>query len=318
MDWFSSNDVLGLISSFVEHNIEPSSFAQLVESLGLGDVVAEPIERTASSYSTICCETDYNFSSEDYSWLEMVPQICEVPIESGRYVIAVELDQDQENYYLSCAALVKIMNHVRAGDALFIFRLNHGIAFGCNRSFGDSIPSDFCVSQFIPVNAYDLWEENIQEFVSSLGIVKWDEIPQLIIDFSPQEKRKQDSKYDRVRFNPEYILFLKEFSSVYDVDTTRQADEYIRSFEDNSGTIEITYQEAAQLLVRVGAEVGSSYDTLNAADEAELLSRHIPFSEDDEISSALPTAADRIIQQYSEEAFADAELLLKEIMKRNN
>lgn len=318
MDYLSDDEIFELLNSFSEHNMDLTSFVQLVEALGWGDFVAEPIMRTASSYATICCETDYSFSSEDYSWLEIATQICEVHIDYERYIVAVDLDCNFDNYYLPCAALVKILSCVREGECLFVFKLNNGIAFGSRRSFGSSKTSDFCISRFIPVALEDHEiDETLEEFISSLEDAEWDEIPQLIIDSSPQEKVQKSANYDRERFDPEYISFLQNFSLMYGVDTSRQADEYTQSFVACHEAIDITYGDASIMLERIGIDRGSSYDILNDADEAETLSNQLKLGEEAKDRAILPDTAERIIGQYSKEAFDNAELLLKEIMKQD-
>jgi hypothetical protein len=318
MDWLSSNDIFDLLDSFSEHNMEPASFVRFVEAFGWGNVVAEPIMRTASSYATICCETDYSFSSEDFSWLETIIDVCEAYIDQNRYIVGVELENDCTNYYLACAAIVKILGHVRHGNCLFVFRLTGGIAFGSRRNFSSIETNDFCVSRFIPTprDGHDN-DEEFEEFISELDDIEWDELPQLIIESSPHEKAEKPSNFDRERYDPEYIVFLQEFASMYGVDTSRQADEYTRSFEENGEPIDITYRDAAFILERIGVDTGSSYDILDAANEAEQLSKRLQLTEGTETEGSLSEAADTIIRQYSEEAFEDAELLLKEIMKQS-
>lgn len=318
MDRLCDNDLFEILNSFSQHNMEPTSLVQLIESIGWGDVVTKPIVRTATSYATICCETGYEFSSEDYSWLESAIGICEVQVDRQRHVVAVDLDCDSDNFYLICAALVKVLNHVKAGDCLFLFKLVDGIAFGSKRSFGNLSTSDFCISCFIP-NDLDYYkiDESIEEFLLSLKVAEWDEIPMLIMESSPQENSERLILYDHARFDLEYISSLQEISAIYGIDTSHQVNEYYNSFDENHAHIDITYKDAVLLLKQIGIERSSSYDILNAANEAEAMSNQFHLNDDDEAETQLSNAVDRIVQQYSEEAFENAELLLKEMLKRD-
>lgn len=318
MDWLCNNDIFEILNSFSERNLEPASLVQLIESMGWGDVVTKPIVRTATSYATICCETDYEFSSEDYSWLENAIWICEVQIDSQRHVVEVDLDYDSDNFYLMCAALVKILNHVKVGNCLFLFKLVDGMVFGSRRSFDNLNTSDFCISCFIPNDLdYCKVDESVEKFLLSLEVAEWDEIPLLIIESSPQEKSEKSNPYDYVKFDSEYVTFLREISTIYSIDTSRQVDEYNNSFKENYAPIDITYKDAVILLAQIGIERNSSYDILNAANKAEEVSSQLLLKDDIKAETPLPNTAEEIIQQYSEEAFENVELLLTEMLKRD-
>lgn len=316
MNWFCDNSILDMLNTLSEHNMESTALVQFIKALDWGNVVAKPITRTASSYATICCETDYDLSSEDYTCLEYATSVCEVQIDRQRYIVAINLDCTADNYYVPCAALVKILNHVRQGNCLFIFHLSYGIVFGSTRSWQRLNANDFCISCFIPdeLKCYEI-EPSLEAFLASLELADWNDIPQLIIESSPQEKIVPMADYDRERFNPEYIACLSEFSSIYGVDTHRQIDKYIHSFEEHPEATDITYKDATMLLARIGTDRSFSYDILAAADEASSSNPQLSLIESIETGAELSDAADRIIHQYSDEAFDNAELLLKEMMK---
>ena len=80
---------------------------------------------------------------------------------TNRYVF--EMDCDEEDYYICCAAIIKIYNVVFREQSVFVFKLKDAFAVGSLRSYENNTNNNFCVSALIHAidvsdNAYFLDE----------------------------------------------------------------------------------------------------------------------------------------------------------------
>jgi len=314
---YSLVDFVDNIRSLCGLRIDINAVVEFSNLLNIGKPMGVPIRRTTISYATVCCETDYIFSSTELDWIAYAPEICEISLDNHHLLVFVHVDCDIDDYYLYCAALVKLLSHVKKEDSLFIFQFNTGIAFGCKRAQRTVKDGNFCVSSRISIDEKtQVLRPGDEELLCNIMLSDWDDYPEIIMDNVLHIEQIQEiPKYDRLRYDYDHIEFLLKISDIYGVNTNRQIEEYRSAYEDKPKTF-LSYQEVVKLLSNIGEDPQSSYEVLDAAEAAEVLALNMPINNEHVENENSNTAEDTILRQFSEEALKNAELLLKEMMQK--
>lgn len=171
-------EIKELIRDFTENALSGESTAALLEGLGLGEIHITSSPMSAEKMLMVYSSTDYAFTSDDLTWISAAGNVISGLVDSELRIYAVELNCDEEEYYISCAAIVKLFNVVYPGNNLFIFKLENAIALGSARSFGSFPNNSFCVSGLI--TAYNT--QLFADFLDELSYAGPSELPDVIVD----------------------------------------------------------------------------------------------------------------------------------------
>ena len=295
---------------FVQQNMTLETVKDFLQILYMDTSINVSAPRSAANLLLVHGDSEYAFSSDDLSWLDLFGDAYICTTDFGYDVFCVEANCLLGDYYTACAALIKLFSKAFSQRILFLFHFDSAIAFGCKRDYYGQAPGNFCVTQ-----RFDIACENVaQDFLSELSMADTDDLPWLIIRYSPQESSELFSKHDKFKLNVDYLRFLNEFSAMYGVDTTSEYERYIHEFEEPllKG---VAYQEAKEALAGIAdEEVISSYETLDQASEAE--ERYRLIQEKLANTSSTNPQIDDDINEFSKEAFLKADIMLDEMLNR--
>lgn len=315
-----SMDVRESIIDFVQSEFSSLTAERAAKEIGyqIHNQLYAPVN--AARLILVYSQSDYTFTSSDLLWLNDVEMVLSYKISDNESLFFIDMSCGEQDYYISCAAIVKIFNIAFSTRNVFVFRICDSIALGMARDLLNKIDNNFVITGLVNSCNYSEYVG----FFEELSCCSLQELPMIIRDYSPAE-RLPDLCYDKYNIDPEYITFLDEFQSFYGVDTTTEKRRYYYSFIDNdenyeendtSQYVRISYQEACSALrfVANDNENRSSYDELTTAQQAEEKSRKISSYPD---YSSEPIGYYEIEKKYSKEAFKNAEQLLKEILGKN-
>ena len=197
------------------------------------------------------------------------------------------------------------MNTAFDSKNVFIFKTNDGLAIGSARSFQVN-NNDFVVSGLISSENI----ENYEGLMEGLYGCDLDELPDLLSEYSPQEKA-DDYYREKTSMDSDYLSFLGEFQSLYGVDMSHEILRFYSPQEDIRHII--TYQMACYELRNVVQNGNiSSYEALDLAEEAEKKAQSIQISEPE-----ITESSEEEKQMFSDEAFKDAEKMLREMLEKS-
>lgn len=308
MDGYSLRefDLIESIADFTERPFSADSALGLMDSLGLGEVfiVSGPV--SIDKLLFVYAHSDYAFTTDDLSWIAIAGDVVTANNENGIKLYSIELKCDEEEYYLCCAAIIKLFNIVLPNKNLYIFKVGSSFAIGSPRSFSGMHSNSFCVSGLI--NTKNYLEQ--QEFLSELQFVDPHEVPEIIIRYSPQEAYVEPIKIKGIReIDPDYLQFLDEVKSFYGEDTESERQRYLSSREEHITDIG-NYRDACKLLANTAeADNSSSYDELEKAETAERRASSLKLKE---YSRSVEPNHDSLFDP----SVPDADEVLKEILEK--
>lgn len=302
----NSEDILQTIA---DADLSHEQIRLLAYLLALGEYSPEFAPMTAERMLFIHSNIDYNFTAKELNWLTCTSEMLKGQTEAGINIFAFEMSCSPDDYYIPSAALIKIFNVAFPGNNLFVFKVGPKISIGCKRTFLSEPPNNFCISALLGKDTLDFMDALIDELSYATTITDY---PPVLLAFSPQESTFQ-TPLDQSRFNPDYLLFLDEIQSMYQVDTSSEKERYITSFSDEK-TTSISYRAACNILfdVGVGEEI-SSLDILNAAMVAEerAISQRIATVTSDDLNPGDPLSV------FSEAAYQNAAVMLTEMLEQS-
>jgi len=293
---------------FLQQNMTSETVQEFLRVLYMDTNIQVSSPRSATNLLLVHGDSEYAFSSDDLSWLSLFGDIYTCTTDFGYDVFCVETSCLQRDYYTPCAALIKLFSKAFSQRIVYLFRFESAVAFGCKREYYSQIPGNFCITQ-----QFNTEHESIaQDFLDELSVVETDDLPWLIIRYSPQEDSKQYGKHDKPRLNVDYLQFLNEFSGIYGVDTARERERYIHELEEQPAGA-AAYQEAKEVLTGIADEdIVSSYETLDQAAEAE--ERYLSMQEKFANSNVDDFQEDVETKEFSKEAFLKADVMLDEML----
>lgn len=299
-------DLKESIIDFAERPFSADSALGLMNSLGFGEasIVSGPV--SIEKLLFVYAHSDYAFTADDLSWIAIAGDVITANNENGLKVYSIELKCDEEDYYLCCAAIIKLFNVVLPDKNIYIFKVGSSFAIGSPRSFGEMHSNSFCVSGII--NAENYLEQ--QEFLCELQLSDLLEVPEIVIRYSPQEAYVEPIKIKGIReIDPDYLQFLDEVKSFYGENTESERQRYL-SFHEDQITDMGNYRDACKLLANTAeADDSSSYDEL---EKAEIAAK--------KVSSEKRWEQVQLFDQDHEPLFdpsvPDADEVLKEILEK--
>lgn len=212
---------------------------------------------------------------KDINWLRPVENAIILNLSDDTTVVAMEINCDKEDYPLFAAAYVRLFELANFSSAIFILKVDDSISFACKKQRINKKNIDFAITKLFD-------NDNSSEIV------------ELINELSTSEH----SDYEDVLAYYGRPLFVKN------VDTD---DEELMNL---TNIISFTDEDIVELLGSLGEKSDkSSYELLISAEED--FEKAQKFMQDDASSELLE---DGLLSNISEEAFGDAELLLKELM----
>lgn len=301
-------DIRELIRDFTEEDLSAASVEAFWKGMGLGEVNVSSGPMSAEKMLMVYSNSDYSFTSDDINWLSTASKVISCENENGLQLYFIEMLCDEEDYYIPCAAQIKLFNVVFPGKNIFIFKLNTGIAFGSARDLEGSFENNFCVSALISVVNSPQYSALIDE----LQFADVNDIPAVIIHYSPQEETNVPTSYDDVKrvIDPDYLCFLDEVEAFFGESAENEREHYL-SGNDSVQRIAESYRDACKQLSRTAKrDDHTSYDELEKAEEAEEKAARYVFT----VDSGQLTEEDRGL---SDEAYLDAEVMLKELLNHD-
>lgn len=288
-DW--EYDIKEFLTSFLESDFSQMSIEGFMKKFELTHYEIKGEIKSAKRALLVDGDPDYTISSTDLSWISDRTDALITSTEN-RNLFFVDLDSTRDTYYLNSAAFIKIFNKAFPKNNCYIIKTCEGIAVGSMRRFDAVIENNFCVTQLFA----DASLGTAVEFLDELTFDEYDGILATIIDYSPQE-----------RF--EYIK-PRAITDEFD----EYSDQIQMEFQDEP-VIYTTYTEVCRILKNVANQGdASSFEVLEKALEVEekVLSASLSPSDGDGDTSL--SFEDEF--EYSEEAFKNAELMLKEMLTK--
>lgn len=302
-------DALEVLQDFSRESLSIRSIQMFLEHFELNMYTPPESLRTALNLALVYGNHDYAFTSDDLMWLNYVDTVALCHGDSHHLFFA-EMNVDIDDYYVVCSAFIKLMNVVFPSNNQYVFKISNALAFGCKRHPAATADDNFCVTQLFAadglINGVYFLEEALC-FEESL-------LPDVVMQYSPQEKTHMYDEPTLKEVSTDYIRILREMNSIYGVDTTQEHSRYIESFAQKKAC-HTTYKEVCTILQFVGCISSiTSYDILDDAmlqEQQKMRSEMTQANSNSESNNALDT-----LQQYSDEALLDAEVLLHEMLKK--
>ena len=296
-------DMRELIRDFSEQTLSAESAVEFLEGLGLGRIVMQSSPMSAEKLLMVYSHTDYAFTTDDLGWLSAAPVIISGSCENGLQVYAVELLCDKDDYYISCAAIIKLVNTIIPGANFFLFKVDDSFALGTARSLENTDDNSFCVTGLINRNNV----VDFIEFFDELTYCSPNEIPWAIMRYSPQEDSALIRDYDQRRTqNPDYLTFLDEVESFYGESAESERKRFFSELEAPEAVPESYKDTSKQLAMVARKDNATSYDVLERAEEAERKAVHLSLD---------PTGANKAdLNELDGYDYPDADKLLEEVL----
>ena len=276
----------------MESAFEDDISADFFKCFSINDYELVVEKKSAHSVLLVYGNENYSISSTELSWIS---EKTEVSLYKNGYknLFFVNLPCERDTYYLDSSALIKIFNHAFEGNNCYIFRTLSGVAVGSMRDFYDCDNADnnFCVTKLFN-------ESNIEEaleFCYEFLISDYDSLPMMIINYSPQESFYSYAESKRL--------------SQYDAYKSQDVEDD----EETEPLIYVTHREAYNILKNVGSsEDTTSFDVLEEAIISEQNAKNILPKTEHTTEQAVDSEP-----EYSAEAYANAEVLLKEMLNNS-
>lgn len=284
-------DTIDFLRCFIESELDFSSIKEFLKRFELEHYELSIDVKEAKRILLVYGNSEYTFSSTDLSWISDRTKALVCNFEN-RNLIFVDLDSSRDTYYVSSAAFIKVFNKAFPNNNCYVFKTCGGLAVGSMRCFSMEVASNFCVTRLFQESTLNI----AAEFFDEILFDKYEEVPSIIINYSPQER------YEYVRRN--------SASSEWD----QWLDQLTYDYPEEP-IIYATYKETCGILQHVVSEDGvSSFDVLEAAMVSEQKAMDVPTSSDEDNQTSTSFEEET---EFSAEAYADAEQMLKEMLKNN-
>lgn len=304
---YNPNDA---IISFINSDFSKESVYQLLREVGYTNIscILEP----CTAYHAVLVDktSSYSFTSVEIEWLHSVNLIMEYNVNDCYTVVIAEMNCNIDDYYIFCAATIKIFEKAFNHNSIYIFKISNAITFGCLRDSNKNIPNNYIISKLCnEENIYDF-----SDFLEELFVEDMDNIPFLISDYSPLKTHDDDDNYyksysDRIYDENDYINALLEIQSFYGVDTSKERERSSLILEnDRKDVLALDCSELKSVAEEIDPK--TSYEELLLATAA---SEKITASINDDMHFSL---FDDDLPEVSDDAYKDAEKMLKELLDK--
>ena len=273
-------NTLEMLQDFVREPLSMYTVRMFMEHFELNMYELPLCLRNASNLALVYGDTDYAFTSDDLMWLSCVDSVALCRGEE-RNLFFVDLSVDPEEYYITSAAAIKIFNSVFPGNNQYIFKAGKAL------------------------------KEYVYFFEEAL-LSDEEALPYLVMQYSPQERLPEKVSNKQREASLDYMRFLRELNAVYGVDTSKEYARYVESFTQAQSEM-ATYSDVCAILHYVGeSKDTSSYDVLEDA-----LEQMTESSSNNRTRTVIEYILDNDATDFSPEAFENAELMLKEMLRNS-
>lgn len=282
-------DTIDFFERFLSESINRNNVIRFLEWFGAEHYNCKHEIIDAKKLLLVYSSNDYAFSSRDLGWILDGTCVSLYSFDDNN-IVFVDLPSSRDSYYVNSAAFIKLFNRAFPGKNKFVIKINESIAFGATRIIDESFNNNFCVTRVF--DSYSM--RDLLTFLDEVDFENHSHFVLSIVSFSPQEQF-------------EYCPVTKR--------EIENNGEQLSLWEDDDIQIFITYKEACQVLEHVAREHDvSSFDILQEAllSEEKSLSSAIVIESSDGEPRAFEDEDD-----YSADAYADAEQMLKEMLKNN-
>lgn len=308
MFWNSNIDEA--ILDFIKIDFSLSSAENVLRAWGFESWTERYSPGSATRLALVYSGTDYSFTPYELSWLENAKEVLSYAVSDDATVFFVDMTCTLREYYVCCAAIIKLINVAVEGKNIFFFRMDRALAIGSSRLYGIDVSNSFVVSGLITVDNLYSYEELFENLI----YCEIDEFPSLLMEFSPQEK-DNSRDYDSVGRSIEYLDTVAELRKQYE---TADPDCIKVTFHDSTEQYDVdSYKATSTELKSVGEKItDSSYDALEDAVKAE----EIAAQKQAMFNDSTPTSGEgeAFEGMFSSEAFENAEIMLKEMLDKDN
>lgn len=278
-------DTIDFFERFLSENINKNNVNKFLEWFGVEHYNCKYDSIDVKKLLLVYSSSDYAFSSKDLEWLLDGTSVSLYSFDDNN-IVFIDLPSAKDSYYVNSAAFIKLFNRAFPGKNRFVIKINESIAFGSSRLADESFNNNFCVTRLFEASSMELLTfldevdfENHSNFVLS------------IVSFSPQEQY-------------EYCPVPKR--------EIEKDGEQLSLWKNDDFQIFITYKEACKVLEHVASEHNlSSFDVLQEALLSEEKVLSAPIAPIGSNGTILDFDSE---DDYSADAYADAEQMLKEML----
>ena len=283
-------EIIDFLKGFVETELDYSSVKGFLKIFELEHYELFVDLKKAKSVILVYGKSEYAFTLTDLSWISENTKVLICSFED-RNLIFVDLESSQDTYYINSAAFIKIFNKAFPNNNCYIFKTCNGLAIGSMRCFSSNVENNFCVTQLFTEECLGV----AAEFFDEILFGKYETIPSAIISYSPQER----------------VEYVKPLDHYLEWDCFEEENPF--KFPDEP-IIYATYTEACDVLRDIANKGDeSSFDVLEEAIISEQKVMAAPTGTDNDTQVAPSIEGE---QRFSDEAYADAEQMLKEMLEK--
>jgi len=315
-DWlFRAQDA---ISDYFCDPTSTTSITALLAFFELCPLDAVPIETTARKFALVHSESSGWLRPEELFYLDYCGRVLLYEKNDGFDIMWCDMDCNNADEYIHSAAIVKIISSLSTKKLLLIFRHGDRIAFGSQRSFHSPTANNFCVSDYLDAQQWSVIADILCFHNPSIA-----DIADAIMLHSTAESHNPD--YDRKVYSQAYLDMLWDVDVYAGIDTSNERRSYWNQFLPTDPVYRCSYHDACRELRGIAALAGMDEDvwelevyeseTVFDSDEAMLddfIGEAENYSDEDEEDSEDTDW----LSEFSDKAFANAEQMLKELLKR--
>lgn len=308
MFWNSNIDEA--ILDYINIDFSASSAENVLRAWGFESWTERFLPGSATRLALVYSGTDYSFTAYELSWLENAKEVMSYTVSDDATVFFVDMSCTLREYYVCCAAIIKLLNVAVEGNNIFFFKMENAMAIGSSRLYGTDASNSFVVSGLITADNLYSYEELLENLI----YCEIDDFPLLLMDFSPQEK-DNSRDYDSVGRSIEYLDAVSELRKQYE---TEDPDRIRFTCRDSMEKYDVdSYKATSNELKSVGEKItDSSYEDLEDAVKAEEIAAQKQVIFNDDLSA--DGDGETVEGMYSSEAFENAEIMLKEMLDKDN
>ena len=305
---YSYNPCDGIIS-FINSDFSKECCSRFLNDVGYTDISCILDPCTAVHAVLVDKSTNYTFTSIEIEWLHSVNLLTEYKVSDNTTIVIADMNCSIDDYYINCAAIIKIFEKAFAHNSFYIFKIRNSLSFGCLINANIDIPNNYIISMLC--NETNMSE--VTDFIEELFVEEMDSLPSLISDYSPLKTQGNDEYYktysdELVYDENEYIKALLEIQSFYGVDTSKARERSSLPKEERDLNQVLT---DCTELKSVANEIDqkTSYEELLSASAAKENATSNTETEELQLSFF-----DEDLQIVSDDAYKDAEKMLKELL----
>lgn len=111
-----------LIQDFTGNELTAATAELFLKGIGFNEIEISSLPTSAERMLLVHANTAYAFTSDDLSWLSLAQKVIIALWEGSIKTYLIEMDCDEEDYYIYCAAIIKLFNVVFREQSVFVFK----------------------------------------------------------------------------------------------------------------------------------------------------------------------------------------------------